>query len=277
MNFISHLFHPVTTTPMFILAIVLSTLFFVAMLTVMHYLPPQAKKWLTIICTFVAGLYFALEYFLPVHKMVALSGEKGNLLTPTLEPVNNYIQFIFVWTIGLGIISLAIVHGQRLLKRQNGWHHSLAFFLAMIGIMVVGFMSKMGQAGHPATQIAYKSLFNGLLINLDTAMFSLLAFYIASAAYRAFRVRTAEAVLLMVSALVIMLGLVEFGVWMTHGIPLHSPWAFFRFEQLMAWLLNWFNMPVQRAVGIGVQVGALAMALRIWLSLERGAFFSQEK
>jgi len=26
-----------------------------------------------------------------------------------------------------------------------------------------------------------------------------------------------------------------------------------------------------------VEVGALAMAMRIWLSLERGAFFSQEK
>jgi hypothetical protein len=29
-------------------------------------------------------------------------------------------------------------------------------------------------------------------------------------------------------------------------------------------------------VGIGVAVGALAMSMRLWLSLERGAFFSEE-
>ncbi|HEY3342571.1 MAG TPA: hypothetical protein VGK81_11155, partial [Anaerolineae bacterium] len=115
-----------------------------------------------------------------------------------------------------------------------------------------------------------------LLVNFDAAMFSLLAFYIASAAYRAFRVRTVEAALLMVSALIVMLGMVNFGVFLTHSIPLDSPYAFFRVERLSLWILNWINMPAQRAVTIGVAVGALAMAMRIWLSLERGTFFSQE-
>jgi hypothetical protein len=31
-----------------------------------------------------------------------------------------------------------------------------------------------------------------------------------------------------------------------------------------------------RAVTFGIFVGALAMSLRIWLNLERGAFFEQE-
>jgi len=108
-------------------------------------------------------------------------------------------------------------------------------------------------------------------------MFALLAFYIASAAYRAFRVRTVEAGLLMAAALIVMLGMVNFGVGLTSWIPLDSPWRFFRIEQLSQWTLSWINMPAYRAVIIGVAVGMLAMALRLWLSLERGTFFSQEK
>ena len=40
-------------------------------------------------------------------------------------------------------------------------------------------------------------------------------------------------------------------------------------------MLRWWNSPAQRAITLGVAVGALAMSLRIWLSLERGTFFSE--
>jgi len=271
---------------MFVLAIALSVLVFVGIMALLHQLSPRGKKWITILFTFVAGLYFMTEYFWPVHHIKDPEGNSimGNFLTNSISPVSEYIQLILIWTIGLGIISLSIVHGQRLLKRMPGWHNSLAFFLAMISFIVIGYISHLGKV--PAvgahkdfllgTVITYKTLY-GFLVNLDSTMFALLAFYIASAAYRAFRVRTVEAGLLMVSALIVMLGLVSFGVWLTSGIPADSAWAFFRFERLYSWLMNWFNMPVQRAVAIGVAVGGLAMAMRIWLSLERGSFFSQEK
>lgn len=263
------------STPSFILALVVSTALFIGVMAVLHQLSPQAKKWMTIICTFIAGLYFIFEYFWPVHAMK--DGGVGNFVTPTVEPVSDFVNYIFIWTIGLGIISLVLVHGRRLLRLQPGWHNSLALFIAMISIAVYGLISNLGTTGSKAMQVTYDSLFNGLLVNLDAAMFALLAFYIASAAYRAFRVRTVEAGLLMFAALLVMLGLVNFGVMLTSGIPTDSPLAFFRIERLSSWLMLWINMPVQRAVTIGVAIGSLAMAMRIWLSLERGAFFSQEK
>ncbi len=150
----------------------------------------------------------------------------GNWLTPLQDPVNDFVPYIFYWAFGLGIISLSMIHGRRLLQRASGWHNSLAFFLAMLGMIVFGYMSNVGMPnrhggfyGPRDGYIAYNSLFDGLLVNLDSAMFALLAFYIASAAYRAFRVRTVEAGLLMVSALLVMLGLVNFGVWLTSAIP----------------------------------------------------------
>jgi hypothetical protein len=119
-------------------------------------------------------------------------------------------------------------------------------------------------------------LFQGLLVPLQSATFSLLAFYIASASYRAFRVKSAEASLMMVAAFVVMLGQVPIGMWLTHGIPLTSPWAVLRVEHVSSWVLTWVSMPALRAIGFGIAVGALAMALRIWLSLERGSFFEKE-
>ncbi|MHB9105714.1 MAG: hypothetical protein ACYDCO_01545 [Armatimonadota bacterium] len=266
----------INSTPLFVLAIVASIVVFVLVMTVLHHTPSQFKKWLTIVLTFIAGLFFFLEYVLPLHTLK--DGSRGNVITPYVQPVSDYIQYIFIWTIFLGLISLTVVHGRRLLQRVPGWHNSLAFFLALVAMLAMGFATRSGTAGSTGLKISYDSLFSGFLLNLDGAMFALLAFYIASAAYRAFRVRTVEAALLMISALVIMLGFVSFGVAMTSWIPIDQRHGlgYLRIEQVSLWILNWINMPAQRAVGIGVQIGAVAMALRIWLSLERGAFFSKE-
>jgi hypothetical protein len=263
----------------FALAITLAAVLFVAVMLVLHQLSPAAKKWMTIACTFLAGLYFVLEFFWPRHYD-KVSDKWINFITPTQEPVSTFMAVMGAWTIGLGIVSLALVHGKRLFKRAAGWHHSLAFFLALITMLVFGFWTQAGMADPtklPVAMAVYTTLFKGLMVNLEASMFALLAFYIASAAYRAFRVRTAEAAVLMIAAFVVMLGFVNFGVAMTAGIPKDSWWAFFRMENLSFWTLGWLNMPAYRAVGLGVEIGALAMAMRIWLSLERGAFFSQEK
>lgn len=266
---------PVMSTKTFTIRLILAAVLFVAVMAMLHQLSPVIKKWLTISLTFLAGLFFVLEYFWPTHMMKD-SPTPGNWLTPLQDPVNDFVLYIFYWTFGLGLISLTLIHGRRLLKGASGWHNSLAFFLAMLSMIVFGYMSKIGLSGPRTGIIAYNSLFDGLLVNLDSAMFALLAFYIASAAYRAFRVRTVEAGLLMASALLVMLGLVNFGVWITSAIPVHSGWSFFRIENLSAFDMNWLNMPVQRAVTIGVGIGALGMAIRLWLSLERGSFFSQD-
>ena len=268
------LFRPVADTPHFVLAIAGSVVVFVATMWGLHLLSPQARKWLTIALTFVAGLFYLLEFLWPTST--APNGKQENFLTPFLTPSGIFLQNIWVWAVGMGIISLTIVHGRRLFARREGWHNSLAFFLAMISITVFGFMSQEGSGGPKLANLSYNALFDGLLVNLDSAMFALLAFYIASAAYRAFRIRTVESGLLMIAALVVMLGFVSFGVGLTSWIPPNSPWGYLRFEQLTVWLLRWINMPTQRAVTVGVSVGGLAMAMRLWLSLERGSFFSQE-
>jgi hypothetical protein len=284
---VSTLFTPIQTTRGFIVAALISTVLFIGLMALLHQLSPRVKKWTTIVCTFVAGSYYLLEYLYPLHwhKFMTIDPETGkqmiswehiNFLTHSIDPVSDYVNNIFIWAIFLGLISLSIVHGRKLFRREAGWHNSLAFFIAAIAMFVFGAISHLGKSLNFVNNHWYDALFNGLLMNFDSAMFALLAFYIVSAAYRAFRIRSLEATLLMISALVVMLGMVDFGLMLTKGIPLNSSWAFLRLDILSGWILSWVNMPAQRAVMIGVNVGALAMALRLWLSLERGSFFSQE-
>jgi hypothetical protein len=96
-------------------------------------------------------------------------------------------------------------------------------------------------------------------------MFSLLAFYIASAAYRAFRIKSTEAVLMMIAALLVMLGQIPFGAYIWGELP-----------AVRLWVMQVFSTPAFRGIALGASVAFLAMALRMWLSLETKSFYQEE-
>src|SRR5438552_234148 len=103
-----------------------------------------------------------------------------------------------------------------------------------------------------ATLVAAAGLLGSLLLQataarpLESTMFSILAFYIVSAAYRAFRVRSAEAAILMITAVVLMLGQVPVGALLTSKLPEHGAWSGLRIENISQWVLTAINAPVQR-------------------------------
>jgi hypothetical protein len=102
-------------------------------------------------------------------------------------------------------------------------------------------------------------LFNAFFVPLGSAMFSLLAFYVASAAYRSFRIRSKEALIMMVTALIVMLGQIPHGpLYVSESLP-----------AIRNWILSNISTPAFRAIAIGSSVAGLAMAIRMWLSLEK--------
>ena len=93
-------------------------------------------------------------------------------------------------------------------------------------------------------------------------MFSTIGFYIVSAAYRAFRIRSGEATLMLAAAFVVMVGQVPVGAYLTSGLPADGFLSIFRLENLSYWILKEPNMAAWRGISFGIEVGALAMALR---------------
>lgn len=110
-------------------------------------------------------------------------------------------------------------------------------------------------------QDTYSILYDGLFVALGSAMFSLLGFYIAAAAYRAFRVRSAESALMMTAALLVMLGQIPFGIWLWEGFP-----------EVRLWLLSVPSTAAFRAIKIGAAVAGLILAFRVWFSIESESF-----
>ena len=210
---------------------------------------------------------------------VARTAIGDNFLTPYKEPMGTATAVILGFALFLGTFSLMSIHGKAIVKRRPGWINSLAFYISLVSITTLGFLMKYA-TNKPGLQkvgeSGYNLLFNGGLTALSATMFSLIAFYIVSAAYRAFRIKSGETVLMMLSAFLVMLSFVPFGVWMTSRIADHGWQASFRIENIGMWITGIPNMAAQRGMAFGISVGALAMALRIWLGLERGSYFDKQ-
>jgi len=108
---------------------------------------------------------------------------------------------------------------------------------------------------------------------MNATMFALLAFFIASAAFRAFRIRSAEAALLAVAALIVMLGRVPAGDAMLRAIVDHAgvPHAIraWRISDLQQWIMDVPQNAAKRAILIGAAMGVMATGLRVILGIER--------
>ncbi len=229
--------------------------------------PKPWRKPVVIGVTFVSGLYYALEFLIP-HK---------NIFTTWKSNVADVSLVVGSFTVLLGISNLLQMHFRSVSRKSKGWGSSLALLVSFFSIMILGFL-KDGLKGQGAAVSGnfYSILFEGFLTSLNSTMFSLVAFYIVSAAYRAFRIRSTEAGLMMAAATIIMLALVPIGAAITSWLPTEGFFSAFRLERLGYWLLTSPNMAAQRAVSFGIGVGALAMSLRIWLSLERGSFYDRQ-
>jgi len=101
-------------------------------------------------------------------------------------------------------------------------------------------------------------IFEAFFVPLGSAMFSLLAFYVASAAYRSFRVKTLEAGIMMLTALLVVLGQIPQGpLYVYSGLP-----------AIREWILEYLSTPAFRAILFGSMIAGLSMAFRMWLSLD---------
>jgi hypothetical protein len=119
---------------------------------------------------------------------------------------------------------------------------------------------KWGKEGRP-----FVWLYDHVFAPCNATMFALLAFFVASAAFRAFRARNVEAGLLLGGAILVMLGRVPIGRQISESLP-----------SIAEWILNVPNNGSRRAIMMGAAIGAIATGLRILLGIERSHIGSDE-
>src|SRR5262249_6321116 len=128
----------------------------------------------------------------------------------------------------LGGANLFTQHLQKISARRAGWGYSAVTLAAFLITLIVGLL-KVGGPGddpeHPwsghyqAEGSALWWLFEYAYNPLTATMFALLAFYVASAAFRAFRAKNTEATALLVTAFIVLLGRTYAGAWLTSTVP----------------------------------------------------------
>ncbi|MCH8830044.1 MAG: hypothetical protein IID45_10760, partial [Planctomycetes bacterium] len=102
---------------------------------------------------------------------------------------------------------------------------------------------------------------------LTATMFAMLAFYVASAAFRAFRAKNTEAILLLGTAFIILLARTAAGGYLTDWIPEEA--SGLRMENLTQYIMTIFNTAGNRAIMIGIALGIASTSLKVLLGVER--------
>jgi hypothetical protein len=199
------------------------------------------RKEVPLLITAIFGSFMVIDYFVP-HPWVSAWGE-------TLQ---QWAIIVISFSYVLGVANIARINGQKISKRSKDWQFAVPLLAGMALMLGVGIFGGIGE----------RTLFNDLYIYAYTpmsgTMFSLLAFFIASAAFRAFRVRTVEAGLLAAAAIIVMLGRVPVGAEIWDKLPPVSDW-----------INNVPQMAAKRAILIGAALGAISTGLKVILGLER--------
>jgi len=204
------------------------------------------RRQLPLVITFVTGIIFALQYYVP-HPV------SETLLTET----SYWIQIVGLFGLVLGVTSLFHIHAVKIKRQEPGWGYSVVLYSGIVVTILVGLWVG-GKESLDGTMTGFGWIYNYALVPLQGTMFAILAFFIASAAYRSFRARSTEAALLLVAALIVMMGRVPLGEYL---IPLTG--------DITSWILNVLNASVRRAILIGVSLGAVALSIKIIFGIER--------
>ncbi len=199
------------------------------------------KKNVPLAIVLVLGIVFIIQFFIP-------SRPSRILYDTALE----WDLIIYVFAAIIAVDSLVRHHIVKIGRKQKGWGYSLVYLGA------AAFMALAGFIGGTAEGSFYMKIFSYCLAPMQSTMFAILAFYMASAAYRAFRARTTEATLLLLSAFIVMLGLIPQGAALWSGMP-----------KLSEWLMLVPNMASKRGITFGIGLGAVATSLKIILGIER--------
>lgn len=194
-------------------------------------------RWLPTALAIAIGLITLLDYFfdMPILDALGIAFREWTII-------------LTAFALLVGIINLLQVHLARVIYRHEaGAGYSALVIITATVVTVTGLWF-----GLPSEPMAW--LFDNVYVPLQSAFFALMAFFLATAAYRALRARTIETMWMLIMALIVFLG--QAPLW---GI----------FAEAREWVLNVPTTAGVRGLLIGVALGTMATALRLLVGWDR--------
>ena len=218
------------------------------------------KREIPLLLTAVIGALMVLGFFVP-HPWVSVPAD---FLQQSAVIV---VAFGYV----LGGANVLRVNLESISRGGPDRFYKVVLVAGMLVTMAVGFFVDGRRFQAAGTSSIW--IYNNLFAPMNATMYALLAFFIASAAFRAFRIRTFEASLLAIAALAVMLGRVPLGDVLARPLTDHG-WApsWLREAPLGAiqqWIMEVPQNAAKRAILIGAAMGVMATGLRVILGIER--------
>ena len=218
------------------------------------------KKPLPIAIAFIMGLIMFIREYVP---------------TKFAEEVYSWFTRWTIIIVGfaaiLAIVSLVHYHTNKVRRRVPGYGYSVvalvAFWVMLIVAFIWGVVAPSGGGYMPPAVWLYRYMF----LPAQATMFATLAFFIASAGFRAFRARTPEATALLIAGLIVMIGRVPAGDELVNlfarlfgGNELGATISVFS-----DWIMNNPNMAGYRGIFLGLALAQIAISVRIIFGIER--------
>ncbi len=194
-------------------------------------------KWLATGVAIGVGLIVLLDFFV-AHP----------LLDPIGQAFRQWAIILTAFALLLGLFNLLQVHLLRIVRRNEpGAGYSAVVLVTALVVIAIGLLSGI-------TSGAMSWIFDNLYVPLQGAFFALVAFFLATAAYRTLRARSLETTLMLIAALIVFLGQVPL-------LPV--------FADAREWVLRVPSEAGVRGILLGVALGTLATSLRLIVGMDR--------
>lgn len=214
------------------------------------------KRTIPLILVFVLGVLAFVHNYVP-HP----------LANQFREEMTSWFKIIGGFGLFIGAYSLLHLHLTRIRRKQPGWAFSVFVYIGAISMIALGLWNE-GLGPFRATPKEVVTWFDwgfeNIQVPAQATIFSILAFFMASAAFRTFRARNLGASLLLAAALVVMFGRVP--VSEAFGRLLGAPNLF---TNATKFLMKYANLAAKRGILLGIALGMISQSLRVLFGIER--------
>lgn len=204
------------------------------------------RRWIPILfCAVLPGLVVLSGYLLPANQ--------------TLVSFRDYLVecavIVAAFAFLLGVFNILRVHSRQVRRRRPGWYYSLMLLFAMLFAMLVAV--RLPILPGALQEMSDHFLFDYVISPLGASLAALVVFTLALAAFRLLRARLSlTTVLFLAVAAVALLG----------STPLVGlEWL----ADVRDWIVNVPGMAGMRGLLLGVALGTVITAIRVFLTVER--------